>query len=309
MTNHELAGIVDTSDEWIFSHTGIRSRHIAGDDTAASDLAVTAAEQLLKKTDIEATDLDLVLLSTSTPDYPGLPSTASIVQDRIGATGAGAMDIVAACTGFAYGISTAKAYVDSGMAKHVLVLGAEIYSKILNWNDRSTCVLFGDGAGATLVSHSEESGIVDAVLHSRGAGSGKLLRPAGGSREAYEPGITPIERTKLHMDGRQVYTFAVAAIIEVIEELLERSNLTMDDIDHVVPHQANVRIIDAACKRVGLPREKFFVNIEHFANTSAASIPIALSEMEEKGRLKSGDRIITVGFGAGLAYGGNLLVW
>jgi 3-oxoacyl-[acyl-carrier-protein] synthase-3 len=309
MTNHELAGIVETSDEWIYSHTGIRSRHIADDGTAASDLAIEAATRLFNKTEISPAQIDMVLLSTSTPDHPGLPSTASIVQDRIGAHSAGAMDIVAACTGFAYGVSTAKAYVDSGMAQHVLVLGAEVYSRIINWEDRGTCVLFGDGAGATLVSHSEESGVVDAVLHSRGSGADKLLRPAGGSREPYEPGITPLERTKLYMDGRQVYTFAVASIIEVVEELLTRNNLTMDQIDHVVPHQANVRIIDAACKRAGYPRAKFFTNIEQYANTSAASIPIALTEMEEKGLLSSGDRILTVGFGAGLAYGGNLLVW
>ena len=309
MTNDELADIVETSDEWISSHTGIHSRHIAGDDVAASDLAVEAAGRLFARTSVTPEEIDLVILSTSTPDYPGLPSTASIVQDRIGANNAGAMDIVAACTGFAYGVSTAKAYVDSGMAKNVLVLSAEVYSRILNWRDRTTCVLFGDGAGATLVSRSETPGIVDAVLHSRGSGADKLLRPAGGSREAYEPGVTPIERTKLHMDGRRVYTFAVSAIIEVIGELLERNNLSMDQIDYVVPHQANVRIIDAACKRALFPRGKFFVNIAQFANTSAASIPIALTEMEETGVLKRGDRLITVGFGAGLAYGGNLLVW
>jgi 3-oxoacyl-[acyl-carrier-protein] synthase-3 len=219
------------------------------------------------------------------------------------------MDIVAACTGFAYGISTARAYVDSGMADNVLVLGAEVYSRILNWEDRSTCVLFGDGAGATLVTRSDEPGIVDAVLHSRGSGAKKLLRAAGGSREAYVPGVTPTERTKLAMDGRRVYTFAVQAIIDIIEELLSRNNLTLDEVDHVVPHQANERIIEAACKRAGYDQSRFFVNIEQYANTSAASIPIALTEMEEKGLLKPGDKVITLGFGAGLTYGGNLIIW
>ncbi len=309
MTNDELAKIVDTSDEWIYSHTGIRSRHIAADDVAASDLAVEAARAALRKASMPADQIDFIVLSTSTPDYPGLPSTASIVQDRIGATNAGAMDIVAACTGFAYGISTARAYVESGMAETVLVLGAEVYSRILNWKDRTTCVLFGDGAGATIVQASSEPGIVDAVLHSRGNGATQLLRPAGGSREAYEPGITPIERTKLYMDGRRVYTFAVQAIIDVVEELLERNNLTIDEIDHFVPHQANERIIEAACKRAGYDRGRFFVNIAEYANTSAASIPIALTEMEARGLIKKGERIITLGFGAGLAYGGNLIIW
>jgi 3-oxoacyl-[acyl-carrier-protein] synthase-3 len=309
MTNDELSQFVDTSDEWIYSHTGIRSRHIAADDVAASDLAVEAARAALEKANMPADQIDFIVLSTSTPDYPGLPSTASIVQDRIGATNAGAMDVVAACTGFAYGVSTARAYVESGMAETVLVLGAEVYSKILNWDDRSTCVLFGDGAGATIVQASSEPGIVDAVLHSRGSGAKKLLRPAGGSREAYEPGVTPIERTKLYMDGRRVYMFAVQAIIDIIEELLERNHLTIDKIDHIVPHQANERIIDAACKRAGYDRDLFFVNIAEYANTSAASIPIALAEMQERELIKKGDRIITLGFGAGLAYGGNLIIW
>ena len=309
MTNDELATFVDTSDEWIYSHTGIRKRHIAADDVSASDLGVEAANRVLAKAGLPAEAVDLIVLATSTPDYPGLPSTAAIVQDRIGATGAGAMDIVAACTGFSYSLTTAKAFVDSGAAHTVLVIGAEVYSKIVNWSDRSSCVLFGDGAAATLVTASDEPGIVDGVLHSQGSGAGTLLRPAGGTREAYEPGVTPIERTRLFMDGRRVYHFAVQSIIDVVAELLDRNGLTMDQIDHIVPHQANARIIEAACKRADLPIDKFFMNIAEYANTSAASIPIALTEMEERGILSPGNRVITVGFGAGLTFGGNLLVW
>ena len=311
MTNDELSQIVDTSDEWIFSHTGIRARHIADEGTAASDLAVEAANRALNKAGIGAEELDLVILATSTPDYQGLPSTASIVQDRIGATRAGALDVVAACTGFVYALATARAYVDSGSAGTVLVVGAEVYSKIINWKDRNTCVLFGDGAGAAVVRACEGSddGVRDSVLRSLGSGADRLCRPAGGTREPYEPGVTDEGRTKVHMHGRQVYTFAVGAIIEVIDELLRRNGLSIAQVDHVVPHQANVRIIEAACKRSGYPLEKFFTNIGEYANTSAASIPIALDEMEARGLLRGGHRVITVGFGAGLTYGGNYIVW
>jgi 3-oxoacyl-[acyl-carrier-protein] synthase III len=313
MPNSELAEMVDTSDEWIHSHTGIRNRHIAADSEATSDLAYNASVQALERASMDPSDIDLVLLATSTPDYPGLPSTASIVQDRIGAHKAGAMDIVAACTGFVYALETARAYVTSGAARNVLVIGSEVYSRILNWKDRNTCVLFGDGAGAVVVRRADEeagaSGMLDSVLRSRGSGAGTLLRPSGGSRSPVVPGETEIESTKLRMDGRRVYMFAVGAITEVVNDLLERNDLTMDQIDHVVPHQANMRIIEAACKRGGFPAEKFFTNLEEYANTSAASIPIALNEMVETGKLNRGDMVITVGFGGGLTYGGNLIRW
>lgn len=312
MSNDELAEIVETSDDWIYSHTGIHYRHIADEDSSASDLGVEAALQALERAELPAEDVDLVLVATSTPDFPGLPSTASVVQDRIGAIKAGAMDLVAACTGFIYGLETARAFVNSGSAGNVLVIGAEVYSKILNWKDRNTCVLFGDGAGAVLVTTDELGGaskVVDSVLRSRGSGAHALLRPVGGSRRPLAGSDCTVEDTYLQMQGRKVYTFAVQVVVDTINELLDRNRLTMDDIDHVVPHQANARIIDAACKRGGFPREKFFVNIAEYANTSAASIPIALDEMIRQDRLHRGDRIITVGFGAGLAYGGNYLIW
>lgn len=308
MTNDELARLVDTSDEWIFSHTGIKSRHVAAEDVAASDLGVQAAQRAIRNANLDPHEIDLVLLATSTPDYPGLPATASIVQDQIGAARAGAMDLVAACSGFVYGLSTASAFVTSGQAKTVLVVGAEVYSKIINWQDRASCVLFGDGAGAVVVQERSGPGIRDSVLHSMGQGAEKLYRPAGGSREVCTPETDPT-RTRLYMDGRRVYNFAVQAIIDTVDELLERNDLTIAQIDHVVAHQANVRIIDAACKRAGYPVDIFFKNLAEYANTSAASIPIALDEMNQKGLLKEGQNIITVGFGSGLAYGGNLIVW
>lgn len=312
MSNDELAQIVDTSDEWIYSHTGIRYRHIAEPDTAASDLAVDAADAALAHAEVDPAEIDLVLLATSTPDYPGLPATACVVQDRIGAPNAAAMDLVAACTGFIYGVATASAFAVSGGANNILVIGAEVYSKIIDWEDRNTCVLFGDGAGAIVVRAKEQLegkrvGVLDSVLRSRGSGASSLLRPVGGSRTSYEPGVTPISDTKLAMDGRRVYNFAVSVIGETIDQLLARNNLTFDQIDHVVPHQANVRIIEAACKRGGFDFSKFYMNIAEYANTSAASIPIALDEMTKKGVLEPGQLVLTVGFGSGLTYGGNLI--
>jgi len=313
MPNSELAELVDTSDEWIYSHTGIRNRHIADDSEAASDLAYHASVRALERAALEPDQIDLVLLATSTPDYPGLPSTACIVQDRLGAKHAGAMDLVAACTGFIYGLETARAFVTSGAARTVLVIGSEVYSRIINWKDRDTCVLFGDGAGAVIVKRSDDetgqSGMIDSFLRSRGSGAETLMRPSGGSRSPFVVGETDVDTTKLSMHGRRVYMFAVGAITDVVNYLLERNNLTIDQIDHVVPHQANIRIIEAACKRGNFPQEKFFTNLEEYANTSAASIPIALHEMEETGRLRRGDTVITVGFGAGLTYGGNLIRW
>lgn len=311
MHNDELAKIVDTSDEWIYSHTGIHYRHIAAEDESASDLALPAARMALGRAGIAPDDIDMVIVATSTPDYPGLPATASIVQDRLGIGSAGAMDITAACTGFVYGLETARAYVVSGAAQNVLLIGAEVYSKIINWDDRRSCVLFGDGAGAVIVSATEEdrSRILPAYLGSRGSGAQALYRSHGGSRNPFVPDITPASDLKLKMDGQRVYNFAVATVVEVIRTLLDTNNLTIDDLEYVVPHQANVRIINAAAKRAGWDPSRFYINIAEYANTSAASIPIALNEMEDKGLLKRGDALLTVGFGAGLAYGGNILYW
>ncbi len=312
ITNDELATTLDTSDEWIRSHTGIGSRHVAGPSIATSDLAVEAAKKAIFKAGIQASEIDLVLVATISGDYIGFPSVSCIVQDKIGASNAAAMDIAAGCTGFIYGLETARTFVVSGTARKVLVIGADLLSRVTDWKDRDTCVLFGDGAGAALISAENgdgNRGILASMLRSDGSGAQLLERPAGGSRlpitdEAFDPA-----NSYLHMDGRQVYNFAVKVVTEGIMGMMERNKLCLDDVAWIVPHQANVRIIEAASKRSKIPLSKFFVNIEEYANTSAASIPIALSEMQAKGLVKPGDLLITFGFGAGLTYGGNLIRW
>ena len=310
--NDELAETLDTSDDWIYSHTGIHYRHIASEDEAASDLAVPAARQALERAQLQPSDIDLVLVATSTPDYVGLPSTACIVQDKLGIADAGAMDITAACTGFVYGLETARTYVAAGSARNVLLIGTELYSRIVDWNDRRTCVLFGDGAGAVVVSAAKEdetSCVLPALLGSRGSGAEALYRSHGGSRNRYVPGETPEDLLKLKMDGRRVYNFAVAVVGDVIQELLRRNDISFDKIAYVVPHQANVRIISAAAKRAGWDVGRFYTNIAEYANTSAASIPLVLNELYEKELIERGDLLLTIGFGGGLTYGGNLLYW
>ncbi|MFO7849259.1 MAG: beta-ketoacyl-ACP synthase III [Spirochaetia bacterium] len=311
VSNEQLAQSIDTSDEWIRSHTGIGNRHICRPDEASSDLAVVAAEKAIERSGISLDEIDLVILATASPDFPGFPATASIVQDRLGLKNTGAFDLVAGCTGFVYGLETAANMLKSEKFRNILLIGVEVLSKVANWEDRNTCVLFGDGAGAAIISKTEdtESGIIDSILRSEGSGAMHLIRKAGGSREPIVYGTTRPEHIYLHMDGRQVYNFAVRVNTEIISELLEANNLSIDDIKRIVPHQANIRIIQAAAKRLKIPMEKFFVNIEEYANTSAASIPIALNEYYESGELERGDILLFVGFGAGLSYGGNLLRW
>lgn len=310
MTNDDLAQLVDTSDEWIYSHTGIKTRRIAAEHETTSDLGLRAARMALERGGLGVEQVDMILVATATPDYPSFPSTASLIQDRLGAAGAGAMDVSAACTGFVYALETARAFVSAGTARYVLVIGAEIFSRILNWKDRNTCVLFGDGAGAVLVGPSPDParGLRFSRLRSDGSGAEALLRPAGGTKEPLSPQSDPT-RGCLAMDGRRVYTFAVKAVREIIEETCADAGLIPSDLDWIVPHQANIRIIDAAAKRLELPLERFYTNIERLANTSGASIPLALAEMDQKGLLKPGQKVLTVGFGAGLTYGANLLVW
>lgn len=310
ISNNELAKIVDTSDEWIFSHTGIHNRHIAADDEAASDLALVAAKNALAAAEMNASEIDLVLVSTSTPDYIGFPSTASIVQHKIGAENAGAMDLSAACTGFIYGLETAKSFIEAGSVRNALVIGSEVMSRILDWDDRNTCVLFGDGAGAAVISENsdaEQSCIESSILRSKGSGADELIVVGGGSRRPIKN--SKVDHPYIHMNGRKVYGFAVKALCDIVNFLLTENNAHIDDISYIVPHQANIRIIEAAGKRMGIPREKFYTNIQEFANTSAASIPIALDEMTKKNLLKRGDMILTIGFGGGLTYGGNLIHW
>lgn len=314
MSNDELSKIVDTSDEWIYSHTGIRYRHIAAPEESAADLAVPAAQRAMENAGVRPNDIGLVLLATSTPDYLGLPSTACVVQERLGLPHAGAMDVMAACTGFIYALETARVYVAAGAARHVLVVASEVYSKIINWEDRRSCVLFGDGAGAVVVSATTDDSagsgwISPGILGSEGSGAAALMRSHGGTRHPVVAGETTEADQKLQMDGRAVYNFAVKAVVVTIQRLLHQNALAFEALDHVVPHQANDRIIAAAAKRAGWDPGRFYMNIEEYANTSAASIPIALNEMVERGVLKRGQLLATVGFGGGLTYGGNLIRW
>ncbi len=311
VTNDELAKTMDTSDEWIRSHTGIGSRHIADKEVNTADIAVKAAEVALERAELKAEDLDMVILTTATPDYVGFPATACIVQDKIGASNAGAFDLVAGCTGFVYGLEVAKNFLKSGHMKNILLVSAEMLTQIANWEDRNTAVLFGDGAGAAVISISEDdvSGIDDTILKADGSGAYALERHTGGVAHPYEEGKTTWADTALYMDGQAVYKFAVKVNTQLISSLMERNNLTIDDIKWIVPHQANERILQAAAKRLKLSMDKIFLNLEEYANTSSASIPIALNDLYEKGELKRGDKLLLTGFGAGLTYGGAIIRW
>ena len=298
LTNNELSHLVDTSDEWIHSHTGIRERHIASEIEACSDLAVEAANNLFATNTCSKYEIDGIVVATATPDYVGFPSTACIIQDKLGLTDIPAFDISAGCTGFIYALEVARGMILSDTMHKVLVFGSEKLSQVVNWKDRNTCVLFGDGAGCVLLERTEErnkNNILDCTLHSEGKGAQALV-------------IQNDSRT-ITMEGRAVYAFAVRAIGDTIVDLLQRNNLTIDDIDWIVPHQANERIIAACTKRYGFNQQTFYMDIERYANTSAASIPIALKEMEEANLLKPGQKVILVGFGAGLTYGGTLIQW
>ncbi|RKX92838.1 MAG: 3-oxoacyl-ACP synthase [Spirochaetes bacterium] len=308
VSNYDLSLTLDTSDDWIRSHTGVGNRYITEDGMQCSDLAAEAARNVLTKTGTSAKDIDLIIVATATPDYSGFPSTACLVQEKIGAASAGAFDLSAACTGFIYGLETAANFLRSKSSNRVLLIGAEVFSRILDWTDRSTCVLFGDGAGAVLIEiTADDSDMLFSVLRSKGEGSSYLYHGSGGT---YRPAANekPLEEN-LYMNGREVYIFAVNACMEIIDELKKSSGLSQKDFKYIVPHQANAKIIQAISKRSGIPMDVFYMNIEHYANTSAASIPIALNEMNEKGLLKRGDILLTVGFGGGLTYGGNIIRW
>ncbi|HCU30379.1 MAG TPA: 3-oxoacyl-ACP synthase, partial [Sphaerochaeta sp.] len=282
-------------DEWIKSHTGIAVRHLAAELETTADLATKAVENLLANHGRTAAEIDGIVVATATPDYPGFPSTACLLAQRFGIKGP-ALDISAGCTGFIYALEVGRAMIITGAMKNALVVGSETLSSVVDWDDRNTCVLFGDGAGCALLeSRQEQEGILDTYLKAEGAGAEALV-------------IDPKSRT-IKMDGRSVYSFAVRSIGQAIETLLKRNNLDFEDIAWIVPHQANQRIIAACAKRLGIDVQKPYLNIEQYANTSAASIPLALAEMQEKGLLKEGNRLLLVGFGAGLTYGGILLTW
>jgi 3-oxoacyl-[acyl-carrier-protein] synthase-3 len=316
---------IDTSDEWIRGHTGIGARHIADEHTATSDLAIGAARNAIAsvsgKTGESAEDIaasiGLIITSTVTPDYNGFPSVSCIVQDALGAKNAAAMDVGAACSGFIYGLETAAGLMSlNADRKRALVIGAETLSRITDWDDRATCVLFGDGAGGVIMEKTDAPtagdgarGLLRTILGAEGSGKEALINRRGGSRSPYKKGAVIDQPPCLEMDGRAVYNFAVRKITETIEKLLAAEGMTLHDIAVVVPHQANARIVQAAAKRLDISESKFFLNIEEYANTSAASIPIALDELNRSGRLAKGDAVLMVGFGGGLTYGGNIVIW
>jgi 3-oxoacyl-[acyl-carrier-protein] synthase III len=308
MTNDELAEMVDTSDEWIAERTGIRERRIADPSQAASDLALPAARQALAAAGIEGADVDLVVVATVTPDM-FFPSTGSLLASALGAEEAGAYDLSAGCTGFMYALAQAYAALAGGLAQTALVVGAETLSKITNWHDRATCVLFGDGAGAVVLEHVPDGGFLGFELGSDGEGGKDLSVPGGGSRNPVSVQTVEQELHFLRMNGREVYKFATRVLVSSAEKLLEECGLTVDDVDLYIPHQANKRIIDHAARNLGIPEEKIFVNLQKYGNTSSASIPLCLAEAVAAERLTKGTRVLMTGMGAGLTWGSAYTIW
>ncbi|TKH43095.1 beta-ketoacyl-ACP synthase III [Paenibacillus sp. FSL R10-2782] len=309
LTNKDLEAIVETSDEWIVSRTGIQERHIAAPEQATSDLAYEAAIKALASAGMTAQDLDLIIVATVTPDM-AFPSTACILQDKLGAKGAAAFDLSAACSGFVYGLATATSFIKTGIYNNALVIGADCLSRITDYTDRNTCVLFGDGAGAVVIGEVPEGrGFQSFDLGAEGAGGGLLKLEAGGSRLPASADTVENKQHYIYMNGREVFKFAVRVMGTATVDVLEKAGLSKDDIDVFVPHQANIRIIQSAMQRLDLPEEKVVINVHKYANTSAASIPLALVEAAEEGRMKEGDRVLMVGFGGGLTWGASVLVW
>ena len=308
LTNADLETMVDTTDEWIVSRTGIHERRIAEPDESTADLAERAANDILAHAGVRPEEIDVLMVPTATPEYL-FPSTAAIVQDRIGATNAAAFDLLAACSGFIYGLAQACALVESGLAKNVLVIGAETLSRIADYTDRSTCVLFGDGAAGALIQASDDesaTGFLGFELGTDGSGGKDLLLPVGGSRN---PSHMPFAREDafLKMNGREVYKFATRVIADSTTRLLEALELSADEIDLFVPHQANTRIIDHAVERLGIDPAKVVVNLDRFGNTSSASVPMAMTEARDQGRLKPGDLLLLIAFGGGLTWGSTVV--
>jgi len=309
VTNKDIEQFLDTNDEWIISRTGIKQRHIVPKDMPVSELCYQAGLKALEDAQIAPEEVDLVIVATITPDY-AFPATACLVADRLGARNAAAFDLEAGCTGFIYGVVTGSQFVATGLYKTVLVIGGETLSKVLNWKDRSTCILFGDGAGAAVLQPVKDGfGFLSFELGSDGSGGPLLSQPAGGSK--YPASFETVEK-KLHtlqMEGKEVYKFAVRVMGDVSVKVLENAGLSKEDVDLLIPHQANIRIVDAAVRRLGISPDKVIVNLDKYGNMSAASIPVALDETFKAGRIKEGDIIVMVGFGTGLTWGACVLKW
>jgi 3-oxoacyl-[acyl-carrier-protein] synthase-3 len=303
MTNEDFAKIVETNDEWITSRTGIKERHIAAEDEFTSDLAVEAARAALADAKLTPADIDLVIVSTITPDYI-FPATAALVQHKLGIAKCGGFDLEAACSGFVYGLAMGRGAIMSGIARRVLVIGAETLSRITNYQDRASCILFGDGAGAVVLEASEEpdQGIIYCQLGIDGVGAELMITPAGGTRNPVTHAGLDAQANKMEIHGREVYRFAVEKMQSLVQEAMAACHLTVEDVAMVVPHQVNTRIIDSAVGRLGFPPEKIMVNIQKYGNTSAASVPMALAQAREEGRIKAGDTVIFVAFGGGLSW-------
>jgi 3-oxoacyl-[acyl-carrier-protein] synthase-3 len=308
LTNGELAGMVDTNDEWIVERTGIRERRIAAPEEALSDLALPAAEQALDQAGVRAEEVDLLIVATVTPDM-AFPSTGAILADRLGSKDAAAYDLSAGCTGFMYAIAQAHGMVAAGLARKALVVGGDVLSKIMDWTDRSTCVLFGDGAGAVVLERVPEGGFLGFELGADGGGGADLSLPAGGSRLPASPETVGNGGHYVQMNGREVFKFATRVLVSSAEAVLDECDSKVDDVDVYVPHQANVRIIDHATKKLGIDPERVVINVDRYGNTSSGSIPLALADAQADGRLREGELVLMTGMGAGLTWGSALLEW
>jgi 3-oxoacyl-(acyl-carrier-protein) synthase III len=302
VTNDELAQLVDTSDEWIIERTGIRERRMADDKEALSDVALPACRKALAQAGLEGADIDLLIVATVTPDM-AFPSTGAILADRLGATSAAAYDLSAGCTGFVYALAQGYAMVAGGLAHRALVVGGDLLSRILDWEDRSTLVLFGDGAGAVVLETVPEQGFVGFELGADGAGGENLWLPGSGSRRFDE------SEKYVKMNGREVFRFATRILVQSAEDLLAKCEVSIDDVDLYIPHQANMRIIDHATKKLGVPSDRVVINVDRYGNTSSGSIPLALADAAADGRLRPGQLVLMTGMGAGLTWGSALIRW
>src|SRR5512134_3266235 len=309
LTNDDISKMVDTNDAWIRERTGIRERRVARDDQFPSTLAVEASIKALRIANLRPTDLDLIICSTSTPEYI-FPATACLVQDQLGASKAWAFDLLAACSGFIYALNMGAQAIRSGSIKNALIIGSETLSRFVDWKDRNTCILFGDGAGAFVLQASERpGGVLSAVMHSDGSGSDLLTLPGGGSHYPASESTVHEGKHYIHMDGKEVFRFATRVMASATQEVLDASGLTVEQLNWIVPHQANIRIIEAAARGLKLPMDRFIVNLEKYGNTSTASVPIAMVEALEKGQIKPGDKIVMIGFRGGLTWGAVAAEW
>ena len=308
LSNEDLARLVDTNDEWITSRTGMKRRHIAAADQATSDLAIEAGRRALARAGLDVCEIDAFVVATVTPDYP-FPATACLVANGLGAPGKAAFDISIACSGFVYGLTVASSLVRSGVYRRVMLIGAESLSKITDYTNRSTCVLFGDGAGAVILEASDKDCCLGTSLGADGSNPKVLYQPGGGSRIPASAQTVESNLHYIHMAGKEVFKFAVSKMVDSSLTALQEANLTPDDMTYLIPHQANLRIIDSATKYLKVPSEKVFVNIQEYGNTSSASIPLALAELDASGKLKAGDVLVFVAFGGGLSWGAVAWRW